>query len=187
MVQQAIVKGLVPPHFSGEEEDWGTFMKDWKEYIHNLSPLVPVSNEELLILFCMALPPNLKKEVDFMKGERGGKITFFEVTQQFGAMYTRNRQVALRRKLRELILPNSGKITPQIWREFEIDFRNCVRELPQMGKEEIGDYLRGKLANFMVQWVTEREMELNRTSPMVVVQIPEHVVAVDVMRHNLQG
>ena len=51
VVQQAIVRGLFPPKFTGEEEDWGIFMKKWREYIHNLSPLTPVSNEELLILF----------------------------------------------------------------------------------------------------------------------------------------
>ena len=74
-----------------------------------------------------------------MKGENGGKVTFLEVTQYFGNMFTRNRQAALRKKLRELILPNSGKITPQIWREFEIDFRSCIRELSQIRKEEIGE------------------------------------------------
>ena len=98
-----------------------------------------MSNEELLILFSMALPPNLKKEVDFMKGENGGKVTFLEVTQYFGNMFTRNRQAALRKKLRELILPNSGKITPQIWREFEIDFRSCIRELTKWGRRKSGN------------------------------------------------
>ena len=187
VVQQAIVKGLSPPRFSGEEEDWGLFMKEWKEYVHNLSPLIPVSNEELLILFSMALPPHLKKEVDFMKGEKGGRITFLEVTQQFGALFTRNRQVALRRKLRELTLPNSGKITPQIWREFEIDFRSCIRELPQMGKEEIGECLRGKLASFMVTWVVEKEMELSRTSPIVELHIHENISAMEQLRSNIQA
>ena len=100
-----------------------------------------------------------------MRGENGGKVTFLEVTQYFNTMYTRNRQAALRKKLRDLSLPNSGKVTPQIWREFEIDFRNCVRELPQIGKDEIVECLKGKLAGFMVSWVVDKEMGLNKKDP----------------------
>ena len=95
-----------------------------------------------------------------MKIEREGKLTFLEITQHFSNIFTRNRQATLRKRLAELALPNSGKITPTNWRAFEVEFRNCIRELPHMGREEIGECLRKKLANFMVTWVVERELEL---------------------------
>ncbi len=59
-------------------------------------------------------------------------------------------------------LPNLGRIPPQIWREVEIDFRNCVRELPHMGKKEIGECVKGKLAGFIVIWLVNREMDRNK-------------------------
>ena len=83
--------------------------------------------------------------MEFLGHERGGNVTFLELMQHFNALFTRNRGTALRRKLRELSLPKSGKITPQILRNFEIDFRECIRESPQLSKEELGESFRSKL------------------------------------------
>ena len=77
------------------------------------------TDTETLMLFAMSLPKHLKKEVEFLSHEKGESITFAEVMHHFNSEFTRNRATALRRKLRELGLPKTGKITPQILRTFE--------------------------------------------------------------------
>ena len=185
-VHQAIAKGLAPLHFSGRDEEWAQYVKEWGEYIRHLSPSSPIADPELLLLFQMTLPSHMKKEIDFVKSERGGKITFLEAFQHFDNLFGKNLRDALRRRLREIQLSNSGKITPQQWREFEIDFKNCVREMPDMGKEDICESLRGKLLSFMATWVVDREIELNRTSPIVTLQMDSTMAVPGVLSNNFQ-
>ena len=64
-IQQAIFRGLSPPKFSGNEEDWGTFTKDFKEYARVLGQQKQPSDSEILMLFSMSLPPHLKKKRNF--------------------------------------------------------------------------------------------------------------------------
>ena len=184
-IQQAIVRGIVPPKFSGNEEDFPLFMKEFEEYVHVLGQQRAPNREEMLILFTQCLPPNLKKEVEFLKLERGDKITFSEVLQYYSTKYTRNRSTTLRKKLRELNLPTSGKVTPEIWRDFEIDFKTCIREIPDMSKQEIADCLRTKLPEFMMRWIFEREKEIDRFSPVAIVQIPNSTYTPEQAQHAL--
>ena len=173
-IQHAIFRNFHPPHFSGNEEDWGNFMKDFKKYVQVLGQHRNPTDAEILILFGSSLPSHMNKEIDFLTSERGGNLTFGEVMQYFNTIFTKNRVAALRKKLREINLPKSGKITPQILRTFEIDFRNCIRELPQLSREEIGEVLRGKLLDYMTQWVVEKEKELDRTAPIIQITFPTH-------------
>ena len=85
----------------------------------------------------------------------------------------------------ELNLLTSGKITPEIWRDFEIDFKTCVREIPDMSKQEIADCLRTKLPEFMIKWVFEREKEIDRNAPVAIVQIPNTTYTSDHAQHAL--
>ena len=147
-------------------------MKDFKKYVQVLGQQRNPTDAEILILLGSSLPSHMNKEIDFLTCERGGTLTFGEVMQHFNGIFTKNRVAALRRKLREINLPKTGRVTPQILRLFEIDFRNCIRELPQLSRDEIGEVLRGKLLDYMIQWVVEKEKELDRTSPIVQINFP---------------
>ena len=186
-IQQAIFRGLSPPKFSGNEEDWGVFTKDFKEYAKVLGQQKQPTDGEMLMLFSMSLPPHLKREVEFLGNERGDAITFTEIMQHFNALFTRNRATALRRKLRELALPKSGKITPQILRNFEIDFRECVRELPQLSRDELGESLRSKLLEYMSAWIIEREKEADRCTPTLHLRFPIHTYSLAQVKEAVQA
>ena len=69
-------------------------------------------------------------------------------------------------------MKRSGKITPQILRNFEVEFRECICELPHLGKEEIGENLRSKLLDYMTQWIVEREKDLDRNFPVLHLRFP---------------
>ena len=135
----------------------------------------------------MSLPPHLKKEVECLGHVRGCAVTFTEIMQHFNALFTRNRATALRRKLRELALPKSGKITAQILRNFEIDFRECVRELLQLSRDEQGERLRSKLIDYMSAWVIEREKESDRCTPILHLRFPVHAYSITQVREAVQS
>ena len=65
-IQQAIFRGLTPPRFSGNEEDWGNFTRDFKEYVKVLGQNRTPLDSEILMLFAMSLPAQLKREVEFL-------------------------------------------------------------------------------------------------------------------------
>ena len=120
----------IPPKFSGNEEEWGTFTKDFQEYIKVLSQQKTPADAEALMFFGMSLPFHLKREVEFLGHERGGNVTFWEIMQHFNEPFTRNRGKALRRKLRELSLQKSEKKQPKFYVISKLALRNLTVKYP---------------------------------------------------------
>ena len=79
------------------------------------------------------------------------------------------------------------KITPRILRNFEIDFRECVRELPQLRRDELGESLRSKLLDYMSAWVIEREKESDRCTPILHLRFPVHAYSITQVSEAVQS
>lgn len=179
------MRGLHAPRFSGNEEDWRPFIKEFKEYCKNLSPTRIITDDEILLLFMQAIPPQDKKELDLLKAEKGGKLDFGQVLQHFDSVYDRNQENATRRKLEELQLPNSGRITLRNFENFQREFQAIAHEIPDMSKKELITCFRKKLPNFFVKWVVAEETVKDEQKPKLEIKLPISQLSLAQAQSNL--
>ena len=96
-MQQAILRGIHAPRFSGREEDCKNFKKEFREYCKNLNPTRISPEEEILALFMQAITSRDVKDLELLKAEKEGKLSFGQALQYLDEFYDRNREISIRK------------------------------------------------------------------------------------------
>ena len=143
-VWQQIARTIVTPSFDGSAEKWGSFLWDWTEYIKKVASGKILADGVLLSLFEACIPENLREELKLKKKQTGGKVTYAEFLAQLENRFGRNRGAMMRRNWYDVELRNPGKVTAEVWKEFEVRFRSAWLEVPDSTVQEAYRLLQTK-------------------------------------------
>ena len=117
-----VLKNLVQPHFGGSCEEWPEFVLQWENYFLKLSSGREVKDEIKLQLLEPCLNMTDRKELQLLAKISDGGVTFNQFWAKLAARYGEELNACARRRWRELVLVNTGKINLIDWRNFKIKF-----------------------------------------------------------------
>ena len=167
------------PKFSGKKEDWQNFLRKFDSWVRAISSGRTVLDGELLQLLNSCLPEFLQKELQLLEREKGKMPNYVEFRGRLEAMYGRAQSESMRKKWHDVQMPRGiGKVTPQHFQEFRVNFKLAMADVPDATPEEARRLLREKMPPFMEKWVIELEAKRMKNHPIIELVTKEGIAAV---------
>lgn len=172
MLAHELLKNLQTPKFDGRPENWQNFSRAWREYIMQIEKGELIDEFRRMALFENCLCEDLKNELKLSKQENGGTITFEQFFLNLQVRYGHDSSTTARKKWQEIRVQTQGKLTPDEWRKFAIQFKLAMHEVGGVTGGEARRMLVAKLPYYAKGWVTEQENFERRYNPIFLVNFP---------------
>ena len=168
-----MMRNVVQPVFSGQADDYESFMADFETFVSKISGGAPVSDESMLNYLEPCLPEPLRRHVTTQRQNTRNAYTFAQMKtfldQRFGDDITE----ATRRKWEQIDLPKSGKILSMDFLGFETEFRAARARVKDATDTEARRLLISKLPPSLSKYIFDEEEKRNTYNPQLeVVGIP---------------
>lgn len=136
----SLASSCPPPRFSGQDEDWFTFSKEWEQYVHILSEMAgqDISDVLLLRLLHSSLDEVSRTKLQ-ARQERNPGLTIAEFWKELQRTYARDDAERHRREWELLSLRHLKQLTLKDLRAFQVKFDLLLGRLGRVGDAEVAD------------------------------------------------
>lgn len=156
----------LPEPFSGIRSDYTSFKSCWMRHKAILEMSGPLPDSFLLARIEPILDSGsravLKSEL-----ERNPAFTHMQFWNEMDKTFQSEGPISTRQAWEELSPPSSGKLTPQVWRQFVADFRRLQHRVPDTQDGEAVRLLRQRLPERVAERVEAEYCSRKRNSRQV--------------------
>ena len=181
IITQTLLRSAQAPKFDGQLEDWAQFVRDWNEFLNLITEGRPTPDQQILALLRNCLCPPLQMQLDLLKKESQGKVTFSEAFAVLENQFGQNRVLVARKNWLAITLQIPGKLSIREWRYFETQFKLALSEIPDVTPHEARGVLLEKLPPYVKSWIGEAENHEKRFNPTFHICLPEGMNEPDVV------